>query len=203
MFTGAVPYGTSYKTVNNVSPNHEYIDELVAYLIRQSPDDRPPTVDEIKNELIKRNQEYISRQKISELQNTVIPSSDIDDPLVSDPIRLISFDWHDRILKLILSQSTNNQWVLAMNNIGSHTALWGKGPEAFKFRGNEAIIQADEREVQGIIDHFKDWLPKANAIYERTLLKQIEDEERQRHDQLKIELAKEEACQRLLRDIEI
>jgi hypothetical protein len=65
----------------------------------------------------------------------------------------------------------------------------GKRPEQFGVTRDTATIQADEQDVQQIIDHFKAWLPIANRKYEQMIRsEQWEEEERQRRElQMEIE----------------
>ena len=50
--------------------------------------------------------------------------------------------------------------------MGNYNSVWGKGPEAFQFRENKALINTGENSAQNIINHFKDWLPKVAQVYE-------------------------------------
>jgi len=155
MFTGKIPYGTGYKTIKSVAPEYEYLDELVSTLIRQSPNDRPQSVEDLKNKLIARQNDFVTHQRLSKLKNTVIPVSDIDDPLILDPPRLIGFDWDRGELELELSQPINERWIWAIQNMGGSRSVWNKGPERFRFLRSKAIIDAKENEVQEIINCFK------------------------------------------------
>lgn len=93
LFTGMIPYGTEYKTISSVAPDHSYLDEIVAAMLRQSVEERPDSIDRIKQQLIGRKQEFITRQRISELKQTVVPITDLDDPLIIDPPQLIEVDY--------------------------------------------------------------------------------------------------------------
>lgn len=42
LFTGQVPHGTDYTTIESVAPELAYLDGLVAQMIRQNPEARPP-----------------------------------------------------------------------------------------------------------------------------------------------------------------
>jgi serine/threonine protein kinase len=203
MFTNQVPQGTSYKTIGSVSKNHLYLDELVSDMLKQSPDERPASIEVVKRELIRRNNEFITLQKISELRDTVVPTSDIDDPIVLDPIRLVGFDWDRNLLKLILNQPVTEKWLNALYNMGSHTSIVGKEPQVFKFRSNEATIPAEERDVQRIIDFFKDWLPKANKVYERNLKLEQQELEKKKRREIEQEKTIQETRQRILRNTKI
>jgi len=151
MFTGEVPSGTGYKIVAKMASDYEYLDSMVEVMIRQSPEDRIDSIEKVKNQLIGRNNEFITLQKVSKLKDTVVPTTEVDDPLIANPPRLVNFDWDRGILTLVFQQPVNEIWVWALKNMGSYSSLVGKGPEAFNIRGNKAVIDATENEVQKIM----------------------------------------------------
>jgi hypothetical protein len=86
---------------------------------------------------------------------------------------------------------------------GGYTSVAGKGPEVFKISGDRAVIDATENEVQKIIDYFKEWLPKANRVYEeliRTEKKQAEEKQRK---ELEHQIKEQEARQRVLKNVKL
>ena len=94
MFTNEVPYGTEYKTIETISPEHGYLDGIVSRLIRQAPQDRPASIENVKYLLIAHKSEFITRQRISELTRAVVPVGELDGALIVDPVRLDDFDWN-------------------------------------------------------------------------------------------------------------
>ena len=80
MFTGEIQQGTSYRTIAAVAPEYAYLDELVASMLRQSPASRPRSIDNIKQQLIARQNKLVIQQRLSQLRQTVIPQHEIDDP---------------------------------------------------------------------------------------------------------------------------
>ncbi|HEU5380133.1 MAG TPA: serine/threonine-protein kinase, partial [Ktedonobacteraceae bacterium] len=154
LFTGQVPHGTGYKTIESVAPGYAYLDEIVAAMLRQSAAERPASIEVIKNELIGRKQEFITRQRISELKQTVVPVTDLDDQLVSDPPHLTGYHYEKGVLILYFQRPVNEKWRQALLHMGNHTALWNKGPEHFGFSGDQASIPAQENDIQQIIDYF-------------------------------------------------
>ena len=121
MFTNEVPQGTDYKTIQSVAPEFSYLDDLVSAMLRQSPSARPQSIEVIKRELIGRKQEFVTRQRISELKATVVPVTDLDDPLIADPPRLVDFDWDQGTLTLFFQRPVNPKWIQALNNMGGYT----------------------------------------------------------------------------------
>jgi serine/threonine protein kinase len=203
MFTGEVPSGTGYKTIAKVASAYEYLDNMVEEMIRQSPRDRIGSIEKIKNQLIGRKNEFISRQRISELKDTVVPVTELDDPLIADPPRLVNIDWNHDTLTLFFQRPVNDKWVWALQNMGSHTSLRGKGPEAFHIGGDKAVIVAHENEVQQIIDYFNGWLPQVNRVYEQRIRREKEEAEEKQRKELERQIAEQEARQRVLKNIKL
>jgi serine/threonine protein kinase len=203
MFTGEVPSGTGYKTIAKVASDYEYLDSMVEEMMRQSPEDRIDSIEKIKNQLIGRKNEFITRQKVSELKDTVVPITELDDPLIADPPRLVNFDWDRGILTLVFQRPVSEKWVWALQNMGGHTSLMGKGPGAFKIHGDKAVIEAAENQVQKIIDYFNDWLPVANRVYEQRIRREKEQAEEKQRKELERQIAEQEARQRVLKNIKL
>jgi serine/threonine protein kinase len=203
LFTGTVPQGTNYKTIGSVAPQYSYLDETVAAMIAQSPSERPASIEVVKLQLIARKADYVARQRLSETWKTVVPTSEIDDPLVLDPVRLIGFDWDKGMLTLVLSQPVNDRWVDSLVNMGSHTAVMGKGPERFKFNLNKANIETSEHDAQRVIDYFKEWLTFATRKYEQTIRQEKAERERKLREQLQRQLEEQERRIRVLSKLKI
>lgn len=165
IFTGEVPYGAGFKTVASVSADYAWVDEVVAEMIQQDPARRPASIDAVKRQFIARQQDFVTRQRLSQIQNAVVPVADEDDPLALEPPRVIDFDWQNGVLTLMLSRPVNPEWVQALLNMGDYTSLSGKGPETFSFAGSRASVAARESDVQPVIDYFKPWLPRATQVY--------------------------------------
>lgn len=88
MFTGTVPLGTGFRTIGSCAPEFQFLDQIVAEMMRQSLNQRLGDVGQIKARLIAEQQLFITEQKISQLSKTVIPATASDDPLEVDPV-----DW--------------------------------------------------------------------------------------------------------------
>ncbi len=89
LFTTQLAHGTNYKTIASVTSAYPYLDSLVERMLQQNPTSRYNDIDEIKRELIARGEEHVSMQRLSKLKATVIPTSEIDDPLAADPMRIV------------------------------------------------------------------------------------------------------------------
>lgn len=208
MFTGKVPHGTKYKTISSVAPDYGYLDEIVSAMLRQTAVERPGSIEKIKQELIGRKQEFVTHQRISELKQTVVPVTDLDDPLIIDPPYLVNFDYEPKqgVLFLILQRPINAKWIDAwhyMARFGTYTSFMNKGPERFSFSGEKANIPAREDEVQQTINYFKDWLPIANRVYGEALRREKQEAEERQRKQLQEEIEVQERRQRILASVRI
>jgi serine/threonine protein kinase len=205
MFTGKVPHGTGYKTISSVAPDYCYLDEVVSAMLRQSAKERPTSIEEIKNQLIGRKQEFVTRQRISELKQAVVPISDLDDLLIIDPPQLVRLDYEQGVLTLFFQHPINAKWINALRNMGMYTSLMGKGPEQFSLSnaGNSVCIPAQESEVQQIINHFKDWLPNANRVYAEMIRGEKQEADQRQRKQLQQQIEDQERRQRILASVRI
>ena len=113
LFTRDVPEGTRFKTIGDVAPEYEYLDPVVDEMRSHDPQDRPPDIDAVKNRLQSHKLEFVTRQRLNELDNTVIAITDVSgDPLIADPPRVVDFEWTpDGALTLILSREVTAEWV--------------------------------------------------------------------------------------------
>jgi len=202
-FTGNLLQGTNYQKIANVAREYEYLDDLVDLMVRQLPTERPPSIDNIKQQLIARKNEFVSRQKLSQLKKEVVPTVEVDDPLVSDPIRLVSVDYQDGNLIFILSRPVNRGWIDSFQQLDNYAIISGMELSNFVFSEDKVIIRANEREAYRLPELFKEYLAKANLGYRKRVeatQRQREDAERKRLEQQIIE---EEARQRILKSVKI
>ncbi len=206
MFTRQVPQGTEYKTIGRVASDFSYLDDLVAAMLRQAVGERPASIEVIKRELIGRKQEFITRQRLSELKQAVVPVTDLDDPLIADPPRLVDVDVAQGTLILVLQRSVSPKWQQAwlhMARTSSLSYLMNKGPDRFTFAENRASIPAREDEMQQIVDAFKSWLPMANRIYGNMVRREKQEAEEKQRKQLQQEIEDQERRLRVLTKIKI
>ncbi len=170
LFTGKIPHGQGYTLLADVAPQYAWLDAIVAEMIQSDPNRRPDSIDSVKKKLLSHEQDYVSRQRLSEIKNAVISEGEEDDPLAIEGVSVAGLDWKNNTLTLTLSRSVNEDWTQhGLHNMGGHTSLAEYGPERFDLRGSTASIQvaASEQTTQKVIDYFKVWLPKATEAYRR------------------------------------
>lgn len=201
MFTHEIPFGTRYKAIAKVSPRFAYLDNIVEKMLCRSPEERPQSIRELKGLIKSAEDNYISFQKISKIDATVIPQSQMDDPLIINPIQITDFEWDDGKLTLIFNQPVNRKWINALQNMGSHTSLIGYEPGKFVFdRGMDRVsIQAGRNVVQQLIDYFKTWISNTTAKYKQEILEEQERSENLEKDRIR-KAREEEETKRHLRE---
>ncbi len=87
--------------------------------------------------------------------------------------------------------------------ISHANAPMGKPPRAFTFLENQASTDAEEHQVQSVIDHFKDWLPKATQTLKYRLEQTAAEQRAEREEKLRREREAEEQRLRVMRSIKI
>ena len=203
MFTGEVPHGTGYKTISSVTPEHSYLDDIVAHMIRQSPSERPASIEAIKKMLIARGIEFVSQQRLSKLSKVVIPKGEIDDPLILDPVRIVEVDYRNGHLILRFQHPINEKWIQALHSMESYQSILGKEPNRFSFTNDKASIGARENECSQIVFDFKVWLHKANHKYKEMIQREIKQGEDQERRSLQAKIDEEKKRLRILKSIQI
>lgn len=203
MFTGQLLQGSRHKTIGSAAPDFAYLDEIVDVMVRQSPSDRPATIGAIKNELRKKGNAFISAQKLSELKKAVVPESEIDDPLVLNPVQLTNVDYNGNTLFFELSPPVNPHWRECFNNIGSYQSVIGKGPSRFGWDHGGAVIEATEQEAPLIAEHFKKYVDQANAAYVELVIQIKRKMEEQQRQHLRRQFEAEQMRQRVLQKIKL
>jgi serine/threonine protein kinase len=149
MFTGEIPLGTQFKKVQAVAPMFSYLDEIVDEMIRQDPAQRPSIAD-VKRELIARQQQFVSLQKIDQLTKQVVPEDSLTDPLVLNPIRAENFDYRDGQMLVTLSAVPNPKWISQFHNQAT-TSFLGMGPGSTTFQGAIAAVRTTKMWVPEIL----------------------------------------------------
>lgn len=193
IFTGELPLGKNHKTISQLSEKYQYLDSVVDRMLQQNPTDRYQELADIKLDISALSREYLATLKISELNNTVIPSHEVDDSIVADPIRITDVEWDNGMLYIHLNHQPTHQWQWALRHMGSYSSVMGKGPETFSFQGAMAKISAhDNNEAQRIIDSFKQWLPKIAQVYENKLRQDAQKVEQDKIAELQQKIEAEE-----------
>lgn len=184
LFTGSVPHGTEYQLIANVAPTYGFLDPIVAEMIRQRIGERPQSISAVKNLIQRQKAEAVSLQKLRELDNVVVPIGEVSDPLAHEPPKLMAAEHDNGTLKLKLDRPVNPDWIEALQNMGNFSNMMGVPPTAFRFKGADAEVSCRDGAAQGVIDHFKEWLPRVTAVLKHNLEQRIKRETADRLDRL-------------------
>jgi len=187
MFTGTPPHGNAYKTISQVVPEFGFLDSIVSQAIRQSPEERQASVEQVKTQIMKVQFDAVTQQRLDKAKNEVVTAGTIDDELATTPPRLIRAEWNRGQLTLTLDKIVSRGWIQAFYNMGSFRALVGADPGRFVFDGNVTRVDVPEHQAQTVVDNFKEWLPKATDV----LRQRLEEAERERIRALREHLRRE------------
>ena len=203
MFTGEIIQGTGYKTISYVAPDFSYLDQLVEQMVQQNPDARPSSINEVKKILIGYRNQFVTRQKLSTMQNRVVPEFEVDDPLVLIPIEIKNWDYQNEELVFHLSRKPNQEWIDEFKNQqGGHTSVLGVcRPSLFRFDGNIARIRPKPNHEQQILNLFKGYISKANENYKNRKEKEACRREQEERERFQKEIQEAERRKKLLENL--
>jgi len=204
MFTNKVIAGTGYLTVASVAPDYAYLDQLIEKMIKQNPDERPSSIDEIKQELIVRKNKFIKQQELDQQKRRVITKHKVKDPLVLNPIKLVVGDigYSNGRLIFYLNQKPNHEWIDEFRRPESYISIpdyWK--PDKFHFNGDKIEILADIKNAQNILNMIKDYINIANERYKVGKEKKAEEYEKSEREYLEKQLEEAEITNNLSRDL--
>ena len=171
-------------------------------MIQQNPASRLQSVEDVKGELIGHRNAFVARQILDAKRREVVPAQN---PGQVAPVRLVAVDdWDNGTLKLRLDRAPEPGWVARFQQPRSgYTSVMGAGPTAFQFQGDRASIHAEERSVQQIINHFKNYLDMTTRDYQADLNEKAARDEQQLRRKLEQEVAEAERRSRVLGNLTI
>lgn len=165
MFTRSTALGPGELDIADVAPDYGYLDWTIKRMTHPEPE-RRLTVAEVKRELIARGNEFLCLQRLNALKNEILLETEVDDPLLRDPVAVRSVDFRADTLYLTLNQVPPTDWVSAFHSSGRPSALSGHGPERFVFMGRLAHLRvARGADPQQLLDQAKAYIAAANQAY--------------------------------------
>ena len=201
LFTGEVPAGTDFRTIASVAADYAYLDDIVSKMIRQNPDERFQTIQDIKREIDVRGKEFVSYQTRKKLNDEVIVTPGVDDPLLQGEIVVTGGDYQGNTLTITLNKPLNERWAAALLNMGSYESLMGLEPSRYGINGTTVRVTVLPRNAQAAIDYFKSWIPKATAAYRADLERERSEREMAAKKALKAKIDAEETRQNVLKTL--
>jgi serine/threonine protein kinase len=203
MFTGNVPHGTDYRLIASVATEYGYLDGIVSQMIKQNPAERPGSILDVKRLIQRHQEEAVSLQRLSKINETVVRAGEIDEPLAQVAPVLLNANWDNGLLLLTLDRAVTTEWINALQNMGSFTSVVGVEPHNFRFRGATATVQTRGNSAQMVIDYFKSWLPQATRVLKQRLEENVRKEEARRREQLRQKREAEEERLRVNRNLRV
>jgi serine/threonine protein kinase len=187
LFTGEIPWGEDYKTIESVWPDMAELDRAVRSMRTQDPSRRPSTA-EIRGALTGQRNILDSRQRLSRTTGDVVPAATVDDdPLIANPVQLVGIDPQTDFIILELYPKPDNKWISIFRMLRVSTIPRpGIGPnevEYYPHKGS-AVIKATDI-TQEYINTFKSWVASTNEQYRAKMRKEVEEEEGRRTEQLR------------------
>jgi serine/threonine protein kinase len=196
LFTREVPHAKGHKTISSVAPNYAFLDGIADEMLRQAPESRPQTIAKIKEQLIGRQLEFVSKQKLDAAKSSVVPESAV--PHVPE-FSFASFDYRDRRLFITLDAEPPEGWMQFFQNPpGGHTAVMGSGPESFTLNGRTLSVGVPENSVERVVENARDYATKASFGLRQQWARATEKREREERARLQREVAAEEERLRVL-----
>lgn len=192
LFTGEVPAGTDYRSIESVASDYAYLDGIVAKMIRQSPNDRHQDIMDLKREIDVRGKEFVSYQTLKKFKDQVIVSPGVDDSLLQGDITVVGGDYEGNRLTMILNRRVNDRWIQALRNMGNYEYQHGLEPHRFNVMADRVWVTVDSRNAQVAIDYFKGWIPKATAVYRADLERERAEREMAEKRALQAKISAEE-----------
>lgn len=181
IFTGVVPRGANPRQISSAVPQYPYLDEIASAMTQDNRANRPQSIAEIKRMLIQRGHDFVEQQKLDELKSRVIPTSELSDPMIDDPIHIVGFDWNNGDLILNLSRVPNASWIMTLRGLRAFGGVDRAEPMNVSIQGTEARVPAREQVVEIAYNHARNWIDQANAEYAANQRRALrESEERQR-----------------------
>src|SRR6266478_3648295 len=203
MFTGQIPQGTGFRKIKETAPDLAYLDELVDMMMQQRPEQRIQSVARVKQELIGRGNNFVNLQRLDLLKTQVVPESEISDPIVADPIRVVEkVDWRNGTLTLRLNQPINAKWEQCFRfRATSYSTNFSH--ENISFTGDSVSIRVDEHFLAHGLQYLQQYIPTANEEYATQVKQQHRQQIAQRRAELERRVREQETRTRILQKVQI
>jgi hypothetical protein len=206
MFTGTVPLAHGYPLIANVSPEHGYLDEIVARMIHHSPADRYQTIAKIKDDLLSRGNAFIEHQRLDQLRKQVVSAITPDDPLGGEDVRRVSVEYEpDRTdpkrgeLIFLLDPAPPPVWQEGFKRPDEYRFIGGVAEPAYvRFYTNRAVLSITEIYADQVVRLMDGWISSANRRYRQHLAQLAQKQHQDRLAALQQEKVRAEAKVRVM-----
>ncbi len=203
MFTGQIPQGTGFRKIKEVAPEFGYLDDLVEMMLQQQPEQRIQSMTRVKQELIGRGNEFIRLQQLETLRKQVVPETELNDPILSDPIRAVEKqDYSNGVLVLRLNRRVNDVWQQCFRLRA--TAFSSNVSSAMmSFQDDKVLIRVNDHFVPQAVEFFKQYCAAANEEYVARIKREHQEEIERRRAALRSQVLAEENSARILAKVQL
>lgn len=169
MFTGSIPQGEDYKKIRDVNPDYDFLDGLVSLLIKHHKEARLQPIEKVILDIGARIKNKNIEDKLKKEIERKIDESELKDPLIIDPIRIINAEVRGNKLFFKLNQSTNGLWIQCFQSFVANGNISNYPKEAYHIDDNNisVILRNDynERLLTELGRFLKGWISIANQRY--------------------------------------
>jgi len=132
-----------------------------------------------------------------------VPDSEIDDPLIADPIRpAATQDYHNGTLIVSLNRAVNPQWETCFRMRATRFSA-NVSSAIISFHGDKAHIIVTEHFLQEGVNFLKEYCLLANETYAAQVKQQHQKAIEHRRAELKRRVAESEAKMKILQKVQI
>jgi serine/threonine protein kinase len=203
MYTGQIPQGTGFRQIKDVAPEFGYLDELVELMVRQQPEERPQSLSKVKEELIGRGNQFIQFQRLETLKNQVVQETEINDPMIADPIRVVEKDdYSNGVLTLRLNKAINQKWEVCFRKRASRFSA-NVSSAMISFQGDKAHIRTNDHFLQDGVNFLKEYCVLANEEYAAQVGEEHSEELERRRADLRRKITENETKAKVLQRVQI
>lgn len=172
-------------------------------MVRQQPDQRPQSVAEVKNELIARGNQFIQQQRLEALKKQVVPESEVNDPIISDPIHAVEkVDYERGVLTLRLNRPVTPKWEECFRTRANAFTV-NVSSAVMSFKGDRVFIHVNEHFLPQAVTFFKQYCVAANEEYAARVKREHQQEIERRSAELRRQVMEQEAKAKALQKVQI
>jgi hypothetical protein len=172
-------------------------------MLNNDPNKRPKDIDTIKSDLIAHRNTFVSQQKLRQLEKTIVPKYESEDPLINNPVKIASVDYSNGMLFLKLSPKANSSWIGIYHSMSEFSYSSTCHPKLFNVTTDQADVRVAEEDVQETVNFFKGYLDRANQDYKNYVQNNLQEQERAERKRLEAEIENEKIRQRVIGNLKI
>jgi serine/threonine protein kinase len=187
MFTRVASAAPGHPTIVSVAPNYGYLDQLAEQMIRHSPVDRPQSIRSVKEELLRRGNEFVAMQRLDAARKAAVPAFNPDDPLQGHDVRItqdFDYDPRYRLLRIGLEPEPPPKWWFAFGKSSQFSSNGPARPDNVGFANGKAMLPADPNSAERVLELFRQWVSAANRRYKENLANEARQKEAQERERL-------------------